>query len=334
MEAAGEFERARTLDPDFPGHLVGSALVAMAQGDYWRARQDLGKALHRDGRFADAHIALGRVVTAEGLARSYPTETWYEEALAAYKKAAESEPGNPAVLYHLGLCHLEAGKLEAARTAFGQVLEQGGGPYLGKAQAELERVQLIERAAPGSAWGMKIARLPRISRAELAVLLLEELRLADLIKQRRLPHRQPNFTSPSQDTAATGPQVTDLAGYWARPWIEEILRLGIPGLEVFPDHRFEPQQILDRGNMAVVTQGILVLLTGDQELATRYLGETTRFPDVRSDSYAYNAIALNAERGIITADQLTGLFHPEAPVSGAEAMQIIRQLQAAVRFEF
>jgi hypothetical protein len=86
--------------------------------------------------------------------------------------------------------------------------------------------------------------------------------------------------------------------------------------------------------MAVVTHGILVLLTGDQELATRYLGETSRFPDVRSDSYAYNAIALNAERGIITADHLTGLFHPEGQVSGAEAMQIIRQLQGAVRFEF
>jgi tetratricopeptide (TPR) repeat protein len=334
MEAAREFERARALDSRFPGHLVGSAMVAMAQGDYWRARQDLGRALHQDGRFADAHIALGRVVAAEGIARSYPTETWYREALAAYKKAGESEPGNAAVDYHLGLCHLEAGELEAARAAFGRILEQGRGPYLDQARAELEKVQLIERVAPGAAWGMKIARLPRITRAELAVLLLEELRVDDLVRQRRLPARQPQFFAPGQDSAAAPPRAADLSGCWAQPWIEEILRLEIPGLEVFPDRRFEPQRILDRGSLAVVIQGILVMVTGDQELATRYLGETSRFPDVRSDSYAYNAIVLNAERGIITADHLTGLFHPEAPVSGAEAMQVIRQLQAAVRFEF
>lgn len=333
-DAGREFERARALSPRYPGHWVGTALLAMVQGDFWRARQDLGRALHQDGDFADAYVALGRVVAAEGLARAYPVETWYKEALAVFKKAEERRPGDSGVAYYLGLCHFDAGQLEAARTAFTQVLALGRGPYLSLAQAQFEKVQLIDRVAPGSPWGLKITRLPQVSRGELAVLLLEELKIDALVKQRRLPGRQPGFVVPAQAQADSAAAPADIGTNWARPWIEEILGLRLPGLELLPDHRFEPGAPVDRAGMAVVTHGILVLLTGDEELATRYTGEASRFPDVRGDSYAYNAIAVNAERGIITADHLTGLFHPEALVSGAEAMQIIRHLQNAVRFEF
>ncbi|MCC7262251.1 MAG: S-layer homology domain-containing protein [Candidatus Latescibacteria bacterium] len=334
MEAAREFERARALSPDYPGYWVGDALLSMVQEDFWRARQDLAKAIHRDGKFTDAYVALGRVIAAEGLARSYPVEAWYQEALEAYRKAESSSPGDPKVGYYLGLCHFDAGKLEPARAAFSQLIGAGHGRYLALAQEQLAKVQLIERVAPGSAWGMKIARLPQISRAELAVLLVEELRIAELVTQRRLPDRHTRFAVPGQVQGDSATTPTDLAASWARPWILQVLQLGIPGLEVTPDHRFQPEAKIDRAAMAVVTHGILVLLTGDEDLATRYLGETSRFPDVRSDSYAYNAIAVCAERGIITADHLTGLFHPGVYVSGAEAMEILRLLQNAVRFEF
>ena len=83
-----------------------------------------------------------------------------------------------------------------------------------------------------------------------------------------------------------------------------------------------------------MNQGILTLITGDASLATRYVGEASRFPDVRGDFYAYNAIALNAERGIMPADSISGCFRPDDPVSGPEALLIIRQLQNAVRLEF
>ena len=334
MDAAREFERARVLDPGFPGHWVGTALLSMAQGDFWRARQDLGKAIHQDGRLVDSYVALGRVIAAEGLARGYPVESWYKEAQAAYRKAEERSPGDPGIAYYLGMCHFDAGELEAARGELGRVLAVGRGRYLVPAQKQLELVQTIERVAPGSAWGLKIARLPQVSRAELAVLLLEELKVAELVSQRRLPSREPRFAAPALSRSDSLVRPTDIDPSWARVWIEEVLKLGIPGLELMPDRRFLPASTVDRAAMAVVTHGILLLLTGDESLATRYLGETSRFPDVRGDSFAYNAIAVNTERGIITADQLTGLFRPEAPISGAEAMQIIRQLQNAVRFEF
>ena len=81
-------------------------------------------------------------------------------------------------------------------------------------------------------------------------------------------------------------------------------------------------------------QGVLILLTGDSELATKYVGETSRFPDVRSDFYGYNAIALSTERGIMSAEKVSGLFRPEQPVSGAEALLMMRELQSVFRREF
>ena len=84
----------------------------------------------------------------------------------------------------------------------------------------------------------------------------------------------------------------------------------------------------------MVNQGVLVLLSGDPTLATRYIGESSRFPDVHGDFYAYNAIALSTERGFMAVDKRTGKFFPDRTVSGAEALLTIRELQNSFRMEF
>jgi hypothetical protein len=75
--------------------------------------------------------------------------------------------------------------------------------------------------------------------------------------------------------------------------VEDALSLGIPGFELLPDVSFHP------GNPRRLRQGE----RGDfnphygLSLSTGYVGETSRFPDVRGDSYDYNAIAVSVERG-------------------------------------
>jgi Tfp pilus assembly protein PilF len=331
--AQREFERARSLDGDFPGVYTGYALVALEQGDFWRARQEVEKALHQDNDFVDAHIALGRIASREGQSRGEAPDKWLPEALRAYKKALAKAPDNPETYYYQGLSYLQAQDLVEARASLAQIVERNRGPLVEKARAEIERIQMVERAKPGSALGLKIGLVPRISRAELAVLLLEELKLAELLEKRR-PAALKKAFAPPQAKGAEAPRPTDVENSWARPWIEEVLALGVPGLELFPDHTFQPDQPLTRANYALVNQGLLILLSGDSSLATRYIGEPSRFADVRSDFYAYNAIALNAERGIMEADKLSGRFRPEDPVSGAEALLIISELQDAFRMEF
>ena len=339
MTAQREFERARLLQENFPGAYVGFALVALDRGDFFRARKELGMALHKKNDFIDAHIAMGRVATAEGVARAEAATKWLPEALRSYRKAKESDPLYPATFYFEGQSYLQAHNLPLARASFTRLIELNRGPFVARAMSQIEQIQMIERAAPGTQVGTKIGLVKEISRGELAVLLLEELKLADLmIKRRPLQDRRKedgrSFQAPGERDDNSAAEAIDLAHYWAKPWIDEVVALGVPGLELFPDRTFQPEQPLTRANYAMVNQGVLVLLSGDPSLATRYIGEQSRFPDVRGDFYAYNAIALSTERGFMKTDKRTGLFYPDRTVSGAEALVMVRELQQSFRMEF
>jgi hypothetical protein len=331
--AQREFERARSLDDDFPGTYVGMALVAMEHTDFWRARKDVGQALHKESRFADAYLALGRIAVAEGMDRGEKAGSWLKEAMTAFERARKIEPENTEVFLRQGQAHLAALDMQGARHAFLQILELNRGPHVDAAMREVERIQMIERASPGTRMGLKISTARALTRAELAVLLLEELKLETLVQRRRAAMGSPRFEPPGS-VGTTLPVGTDLASSWAEPWVTEVLVLAIPGLELYPDGTFQPDRAISRSSYAMVNQGILILVTGVDELSTRYVGEISRFPDVRSDNYAYNAITLSTSRGIMSADKISGHFRPNDTVSGAEAILIIRELQNVLRMEF
>ncbi len=333
ITAQREFDRARMLDIDFPGVYVGYALVAMEHQDFFRSRKELEMAFHKDNDYVDAHIARGRIATREGVIRGEKPDKWLPEALRGYKKARELAPEYPPIHYHLGKTYLQAHNLPLARKAFTRLLEINRGPLVEKAMSQIEQIQMIERAAPGTEMGIKIGLVPEISRAELAVLLLAEMKLGELVEKRRPVKPSNSFQTPTQNRAGAI-EAVDLESSWAKAWIEEILELGVPGLELFPDRTFQPDQSLTRANYALVNQGVLILLSGDQDLSTRYIGEATRFPDVRGDFYAYNAISLSTERGLMKTDKRTGHFFPERTVSGAEALLMIREMQNSFRMEF
>jgi tetratricopeptide (TPR) repeat protein len=335
MSAQREFERTRLLEGDFPGSYVGFALVAMQRGDFFRARKEIEMALHKENEFVDAHIAKGRIATAEGIARGEATNKWLPEALRAYRKAQDVNPEYPPSYFFAGQSYLQAQNLPLARASYTRLIELNHGPFVARAMHKVEQIQMVERAAPGTVVGIKIALEEEISRGELAVLLLEELKLAELVLKRRPINDGANFQTPGDQANLSNPsEAVDIGHYWAKPWIEEILALGVPGLELFPDHSFQPEQAVTRANYALVNQGILVLLSGDRSLSIRYVGESSRFSDVRSDFYAYNAIALSTERGLMAADKRTGHFYPERTVSGAEALLMVRELQNSFRMEY
>ena len=332
--AQSEFERAHALDPDFPGTYVGSAMVAMAQGEFWRAKQDIEEAIHRDGGFVDAHVALGRIVTEDGRQGGRKPDDWLPLALEAYARAIDLDPEAPSAYYHRGMSYYAAGEYTSARESLAQVVARNRGDLVGPAMHQIERIQLIERASPGTDQGWAIAAVDRLTRAELAVLLLEELKLGELMRRRPRREELGQFRAPHAQTQTPRPVPTDIELCWARPWIEEILDLGVSGLEVMPDGLFRPEDAVTRANYARVNEGIMEAITGDDNLSTRYVGESSPFPDVRQDSFAFNAISLNVNRGIMSADTLTGRFRPEDTITGAEALLIIRELQNAVRMEF
>jgi len=79
----------------------------------------------------------------------------------------------------------------------------------------------------------------------------------------------------------------------------------------------------------MMVEDILIKITGDESLATRFIGTRSPFPDLRSDLPFYNAAMVCTTRNILeTKDVATGEFDPMGAVSGAEALLSIRALKS------
>ncbi len=76
----------------------------------------------------------------------------------------------------------------------------------------------------------------------------------------------------------------------------------------------------------MIVKDIILKVSGDKRQASLF--STSPFPDVPSDFWAYNAIVFATGKGIMEAkDVSTGEFRTQAPVSGADALLIIRKIK-------
>ena len=330
--AESEFTRALAIDPDFAEGFSGLALVAATREDYKTANELANKGINKNKNSVDAWIAKGRVLTMER-----EGDDWIKTAAKVFDKAIELNPRSGKAYYYKGDAYKDAYMFGAAADEFRKVIELKG-DFAEEANAEWEVVQKIERAAPGTKVGAKIALIDEIDRADLAVLLMEELKLMELLDKKRPKEYDTGFKAPDDPTQMQASQVvqmadvTDIDDHWAKNWITDIVKAR--GMDVFPDHTFRPDEKITRANYAMIMQNILLMATGDQTLATKYIGTSSRFPDVNPSHFAYNAICLMVDRGIMQADKMTGAFNMSDRVSGADALLIIRDFQNAMTMTF
>ena len=246
------------------------------------------------------------------------------------KKALKRDKKNELATYYNGEMHLYQYEFSEAADNFRAVVDMKG-EHSGRADKMWQLSQKIVRAMPGTDVGKKVALYEKITRADLAVLLAEELKISKLMERKTTPST--GFQTPSQMNALGPSAPSDSKGHWAETWINEMSRYGI--LEGAPGQPFYPDESVNRAEYALAVQRILSVVTGDAGLETRYFGESpSRFQDVTSSHPAYNAMALCSERGIMQADVITGRFHPNLPVSGADALLSIRTFQNALRMTF
>ena len=115
--------------------------------------------------------------------------------------------------------------------------------------------------------------------------------------------------------------------------IEAIIRIGTRGLEVYPDGTFRPDEPMDRAGYAMMIEDILIKVSGDNNLATRFIGSPSPFPDLRPDLPYFNAVMVVTSRGIMEAkDMMTGAFAPREPVGGADALLVIRKIREELKY--
>jgi hypothetical protein len=177
--------------------------------------------------------------------------------------------------------------------------------------------------------------LDKINRADVAALFIEELALDRLFEKRGPKTFDTSFKTPgksfeAEKVVAMEP-ATDIAAHPLKADIDAVVKLGVRGLEPSPDHKFEPNKPLTKAEYAVMLEDIMMKVTGDEKLATQFIGQKSLFPDVRPDVYYFNAAMIMTSRGILEADKVTGEFGAGQVVSGADALLAIRMFKEALK---
>jgi tetratricopeptide (TPR) repeat protein len=331
-DARGEFDRAIALDTKYSKGYAGNGLALAYQGDFKAANDSMKQAwkfAKKDDEKIFVHVSRIRLYTL-----SKAEKDWIKDAKSEFEKAIAIDSKYPAAYYFMGIAYKNALDFANAGQMFKQVIDFNR-DYVKEADAEWNLTQKIQRAMPGTITGKKIAILERINRADAAALFMEELKIDVLYKKKTVKTFDTSFKDPEKAKAqASTPPITatDIANYPLKADIEGILRIGVRGLETYPDGSFHPNDMVDRATYAMMIEDILIKVSGDNSLATKFIGSTSPFPDLRSDLPYFNAVMVVTSRGIMEAKDLSsGEFMPLGPVPGVDALLIIRKLKEELK---
>jgi len=310
-DALGAFEAAIAADP---------GLTEIAQ------RVEVLKFRLAEQRLADARAAAGagrlddaiRAFTA-AIASSPGSAFLYRElagverqkgdaaaALTHFRAALDLDPADAGSLTGIGDVLEARGDFDEAAKAYAGALAIEPGPAL---QAKLDAVRARAELARLPAQYREIERAPQITRGELAALI--GVRLAPLLQPDRRADVEP---------------ITDVRGDWAASWILTVVRAAI--MEPFANHAFQPRTVVRRIDLAQAVDRLLSRIAPLKPAAAKVWESTRRpFPDLAVSHVAYPAASAAVASGVLTIGP-DGSFQPSRIVTGAEAVEAIRQLEA------
>jgi len=343
-DAQRSFELALELAPGYSNAHAGVGLVKAHQADYKNGLAAMDKAWGYAGKAEEKlfiHVGYIRIHT---LSRAYcmqvgvvckrENKDWLDISRGEFEKAILIDPASSAAHYYMGLCYKTALDVVQAGQMFSKVLELRK-DYISEADQQWNLMQKIQRAMPGSITGKQIAFVERITRADAAALFMEELKIDTLYKKRTPKTFDTSFKDPEK--AAMKPKTSarpaDIAKHPLKADIDGIIEIGVRGLETYPDGLFRPGDLIERASYAMMIEDILIKVSGDNALATRFIGTTSPFPDLRSDLPYFNAVMVVTTRQIMGAKNITtGEFVPMGPVEGVDALLIIRKIREELKF--
>lgn len=347
--AEREFNLALSLDKEYGPALSGKGIVLahksaepgikaaerekLAEQALDLANQGNKRAKNNDQK-RGAYTSLIRV---HQIAK-YPAKDWLEDAEDAYKSAVKLDERriDPDPHFFMARAYRDAFDMQRASDLYRRVLSMNRGRTQ-QADAELAVVQKILRAEPGSLHGKVVAFEPAISRADTAALFVEELQLAKLYQRGNTARFDTSFRAPQSgqmqaDQLTRIPDATDIKDHPLRTDIEEVMKLKVVGLEPSADHKFYPNEKVTRAEFALMVEDILTRVTGEQGLKTRFIGQRSPFPDVRNDAYYFNAVQTVVSRNLMEPkNKIQGVFGPTDPVTGADALLVLRLLKDELR---
>jgi len=343
-DAQREFELAVELDSRYSKAHAGIGLTRAYAGDHKGGFSALDKAWgYAKSNEEKLFVHVGRI-RVHTLSRAYcmqagvvckkTDKNWLDRSKDEFEKAIAIDPAYSAAYYYMGLCYKTDLDVMQAGQMFARVLELKK-DYITEADNQWNLMQKIQRAMPGSVTGKQIAFVEKITRADAAALFMEELGIDTLYKKRTPKTFDTSFKDPEKAAARPKAPVVpaDIANHPLKADIEGITRLGVRGLETYPDGLFHPNDLIERATYAMMIEDILIKVSGDNALATKFIGSPSPFPDLRSDLPYFNAVMVVTTRQIMGATDLTsGAFVPLGAVGGADALLIIRKIKEELKF--
>jgi tetratricopeptide (TPR) repeat protein len=340
-------ERFGSVLEDVPGYApawVGRGEALLASGREAEALSAYESALIADSllsdvrrriqvlRFRSVRVALEMARAAEQAERYGEARRAYEEALTIapdsgvlYRglalverrlgelglaleyvmRANDLEPDDAAGLTLQGDIHETLGDLEGAETVFSRAVRIEPTP---DRQANLDRVRGRLAAVRLPPEYRAIPNSLQITRAELASIV--GVNLGRFLE------------ASGQDEAVL---ITDTRAHWAYQWILVVAESGI--MEVFPNHTFQPENIVDRGGLAQVVSQVLTLIASrDPVSGAKWQAVREQFADINSQHLQYRAASMAVAAGVLSV--LEGnRFGLTNTVTGLEALAAVEQLE-------
>jgi hypothetical protein len=288
--------------------LLGLAMTDAEQGRFREGERRLAAAENlAKTKEAKLQVHAGAI---RYYTRALSPKDWLDKAKDHFDDGIRITNTYSPLQYHMARAYIAANSLTRAQDLYAQVVALRG-PFAAEADKEWKKTQKVLRASPATRMGAGIAMQDRISRADLCVLLVQELGLGKIF-----------------GTAAPSPTVvpSDILQHASRVEILDVLKWRVRGLEVRPGGVFAPNEPVKRGEFAFVLEDILLKATNDATLASRYVGtERSPFSDVQAGSARFNSVMTATSRGLLEAG-LDGKFNPDSDVDGADTLLALRRL--------
>ncbi|NCC24865.1 MAG: hypothetical protein EOM25_06665 [Deltaproteobacteria bacterium] len=330
-EAMHSFEKALELNPKYGPGIAGKGLVMAMRGDKKgvdliedgldEAKNDQEKLLCLIPEMR-AYIALAKQEIMD-------REDMVDDCESAFKKGKKIDEKNQAIHFWMGEAYLQGLDFPKSQMMFAEA-KSIGGDLNRKVEERWEFVQKAVRAAPVSMVGKRIALVDELTRADMAGLLVEELdvkRFYEVVDDKPAGFEPPKGIQMTMADLYQKLGTQDVANHPLRGDIEQVIELGVEGLQPYPDHTFRPQEPMTKAEIALLYQGIIIRATGKTDLATEYIGEKSRIADIGSDNYAFNAAMVSISKGLLSLDMRTNKFNPHQYVTGVDALLSIQRLK-------
>jgi len=294
LKARADSLRFRSIEDS-----VAQARAAQQQGRLDEARAAWERALQASPESAFLYRELAGIERQAGQ---------LDRAFERVEQARRLDDRDAATYALLGEIEEARGRAKEAAAAYRQAQTLGGRPDLTERLTDLER--RVALAGMPEAF-RAIPAAPRVTRADLAALI--GARLEPLIS--RVP-------------PVSAGLITDVREHWAQRWILAVTRAGL--MEVYPNHTFQPADVVQRADLAwVVSRALNLLATRPGRGAPAWREARPTFSDLDPAHVSYPAAALAVAAGVLPNGP-ENAFQPTRPISGAEAMAAVDRLEAMV----